>query len=230
MAQQLTDLGQRRARPQHLRRRGVAQPVGVDQAEASPRAAAATIWVTPPVVRARWGALTRTKTVRSWLWPAGPGADRRPPRHRRPSASGSRSTWCPLPRTTIVPARQSMSSSRSAATSPARNRDGRAWSGPRNRGARSGATITGREEGCDLGRVQSLGQSGQSPPGDRRHRGRPATARSCPSTWRKPSSDRNAVTVSFAAPRDCCRRAGDHEGDHVGGGRGSRGPAREAVG
>ena len=37
-----------------------------------------------------------------------------------------------------------------------------------------------------------------------------------PSTCRKPSSDRSAVTVSFAAPRALMRAAGHHEGGDVG--------------
>jgi len=59
MAQHLADLPERDAGPQHLRRGGVPQPVGVDLPQSGPLDAAATICVTPPLVNAWCGALTR---------------------------------------------------------------------------------------------------------------------------------------------------------------------------
>ena len=97
------------------------------------------------------------------------GRRRSPRRHRR--AAGSRSLRLPLPRTVISPARQSMSSRLSAATSPARSpsRASKVSIAKSRRPAAVPLVAAGQQRG-DLSGLQRPRQPGQPPAGDRGHR------------------------------------------------------------
>ena len=185
--------------------------------------AAATICVTPPALRARWGALTRTKTVRSMARsrpaPAQIGDHRVTDvgRQRQPlglvSLPSDDDRRRPANRGRRVEARR---------VKPRAIRGGRAWSGARSLGVRSGcAAITGLDKGPGSrpGPVPSAVQPVATSP--RRAPRQPAAAQSSPSTWRKPSSDRKCGHRQFRGATRLSRCAGDHEGAHVGGPEGT---------
>ena len=169
MTEQLPDFGERRAGAEQLAGRGMAEPVRMDHPEAGPPSRRGDDLGHPARAETLMRRAMRTKTVRSM---AVAGRARRmyprsPRRHQParaaipPAAPCHESSSCRLasrcPRAV------------SAASSPARVPSRTSM---RQHGivapSQSGAPITGRDEGVHRGRRESFGQSGQSPPGDRR--------------------------------------------------------------
>jgi integrase/recombinase XerD len=115
---------------------------------------------------------------------------------------GSRSCRPPLPWIRISPARQSMSSSRRRATSPARSP--RRASSLRIAKSRRPTSVSSRQ--LANRRFTSPCSSGCGSPASRQcatlGTARVNGSSSTPSTWRNRSSERSAVTVSFTDPRE----------------------------
>jgi hypothetical protein len=170
MAEDLADLGERAAGPEHLGGGGVPEPVSVDEPEASAKRSIGDDPAHPVRREGPVGALARMNTPRPMALAGRPGWRYATIASPTSAGSGSRSARSPLPVTMSSPARQSMASSVSPATLPARS-PSRTKQGEDREVATPGRTapIARGEEALDLGPGEPARQWGQTPGRDPGH-------------------------------------------------------------